>query len=254
VITGGIRLELPFLDLLQKSGKAVLRLVFHVAVRRGAEIHHSIRLLLAHDGKAQKKEKNGETHARLTHEAKRPSPPLPRNLSLCPNWEEVASLRSSALDIFPLSCPRRHPSFVNALTVSVSARQVLPENHHPIAPMIKHALILTVAACAALTSCQSGKTNHAACADMPPYKGSAAFERMKSLVGKWSGESPEMGTMNTEFRLIAGDSVIEERFAEGTPMEMLSTYHDVNGKLTMTHYCMLRNQPRMRLVKSPPTR
>jgi hypothetical protein len=61
-----------------------------------------------------------------------------------------------------------------------------------------------------------------------------------------------MGKMNTEFRLIAGDSVIQETFAGGTPMEMLSTYHDVNGKLTMTHYCMLRNQPRMKLVKSTP--
>ena len=115
--------------------------------------------------------------------------------------------------------------------------------------MNKHALLLAVAALAALTSCQSGQNKHAACADMPPYKGSAAFERMKSLVGRWSADSPEMGKMNTEFRLIAGDSVIEERFAEGTPMEMLSTYHDVNGKLTMTHYCMLRNQPRMKLVK-----
>lgn len=84
---------------------------------------------------------------------------------------------------------------------------------------------------------------------MPPYKGSAAFEKMKTLVGKWKGQSP-MGEMNTEFRLIASGSVIEERFAEGTPMEMLSTYHDVNGKLVMTHYCALRNQPRMRLVKS----
>ena len=85
---------------------------------------------------------------------------------------------------------------------------------------------------------------------MPPYKGSAAFERMKSLVGKWSAESPEMGKMNTEFRLIAGDSVIEERFAEGIPIEMLSVYHDVSGKLTMTHYCMLRNHPRMKHTKS----
>jgi hypothetical protein len=102
----------------------------------------------------------------------------------------------------------------------------------------------------ALNSCQVATNKHAACSDMPPYKGSAAFERMKTLVGKWSAESPEMGKMNTEFRLIAGGSVIEERFAGGTPMEMLSAYHDVNGKLTMTHYCMLRNQPRMNLVKS----
>ena len=102
----------------------------------------------------------------------------------------------------------------------------------------------------ALTSCQVGTKHQAACSNMPPYRGSAAFERMKTLVGKWSVECPTMGKMNTEFRLIAGDSVIEERFAEGTPMEMLSVYHDTNGKLSMTHYCMLRNQPRMKLTKS----
>lgn len=115
--------------------------------------------------------------------------------------------------------------------------------------MTKHALLLAALTCAALTSCQSGKIQHEACSDMPAYKGSAAFERMKTLVGKWSAESPQMGKMKTEFRLTAGGSVIEERFAAGTPMEMLSTYHDVNGNLTMTHYCMLRNQPRMKLVK-----
>ena len=118
--------------------------------------------------------------------------------------------------------------------------------------MIKPTLILPIVALVALTACQSVQTKPAAHSDMPPYKGSVAFERMKSLVGKWSADSPMMGKMNTEFRLIAGDSVIEERFAGGTPMEMLSTYHDVNGKLTMTHYCMLRNQPRMKLTKSTP--
>lgn len=112
--------------------------------------------------------------------------------------------------------------------------------------------LAALATLVALTSCHVGTTQHAACNDMPPYKGTAAFERMKKLVGKWSAESPEMGKMNTEFRLTAGDSVIEERFAGGTPMEMLSVYHDVNGKLTMTHYCMLRNQPRMKLAKSTP--
>lgn len=101
----------------------------------------------------------------------------------------------------------------------------------------------------ALSSCQSAKPHPEACMNMPPYRGSADFERMKTLVGKWSGQSPDMGKMNTEFRLIAGDSVIEERFAKDTPMEMLSTYHDVNGKLTMTHYCMLRNQPRMKVTR-----
>ncbi|MEI6712529.1 MAG: hypothetical protein WCO60_02170 [Verrucomicrobiota bacterium] len=116
--------------------------------------------------------------------------------------------------------------------------------------MTKQNLFLPTVAMVALSACQSVQPKPAAHAAIPPYKGSAAFERMKSLVGKWSANSPVMGKMNTEFRLIAGDSVLEERFAGGTPMEMLSTYHDVNGKLAMTHYCMLRNQPRMRLSKS----
>jgi hypothetical protein len=113
-----------------------------------------------------------------------------------------------------------------------------------------HTLLSSVVAIAAFTSCQTSKPDASAHAEIPAYKGSAAFERMKTLVGKWSGNSPMMGKMNTEFRLIAGGSVIEERFAEGTPMEMLSTYHDVNGKLKMTHYCALRNQPQMQLTKS----
>ena len=116
--------------------------------------------------------------------------------------------------------------------------------------MNKQSLIFACATFVSVTSCQTVATKTAPCTEMPPYRGSEAFERMKTLVGKWSAESPMMGKMKTEFRLIAGGSVIEERFAEGTPMEMLSTYHDVNGKLMMTHYCMLRNQPRMRLVKS----
>jgi hypothetical protein len=116
--------------------------------------------------------------------------------------------------------------------------------------MIKQALNVSIVALLALTGCQTAKTKPETSSAMPPYQGSAAFQRMKSLVGKWSAESPMMGKMNTEFRLIAGDSVIEETFAKDTPMEMLSVYHDVNSSLTMTHYCMLRNQPRMRLTKS----
>lgn len=109
-------------------------------------------------------------------------------------------------------------------------------------------LISSIVVLSSLTSCQTGKPMP--CADMPPYKGSAAFEQMKSLVGKWSANSPMMGKVNTEFRVIAGGSVVEETFEKGTPMEMLSVYHDVNGRLMMTHYCMLRNQPRMQLTKS----
>jgi len=81
---------------------------------------------------------------------------------------------------------------------------------------------------------------------------SSEFERMKSLVGTWKGKA-DMGQGPTEFtveyRLISGGSAIEERIFAGTPKEMVTMYHDRKGKLSLTHYCMLGNQPGM-LLKS----
>jgi hypothetical protein len=86
-----------------------------------------------------------------------------------------------------------------------------------------------------------------------PYKGSPEFERMKSLVGTWKG-THDMGQgpmeLAVEYRLVAGGSTLEERFFAGTPMEMVTMYHDQHGKLALTHYCMLHNQPGMLLKSS----
>lgn len=83
--------------------------------------------------------------------------------------------------------------------------------------------------------------------------GSPEFERMKSLVGTWSGKC-DMGAgpveMKVEYRLIANGSVLEERISPGTPMEMVSMYYDKAGKLAMTHYCVLGNRPEMALKSS----
>ncbi len=86
-----------------------------------------------------------------------------------------------------------------------------------------------------------------------PYTGSAEFERMKQLVGAWEGTS-DMGKqgekVKVEYRLTAGGSALVETLFPGTNEEMVSVYTDRNGKLAMTHYCMLRNQPRMTLAKA----
>src|SRR6266404_464243 len=79
-----------------------------------------------------------------------------------------------------------------------------------------------------------------------PYQGSAEFERMKGLVGVWES-TVDMGQgpmkVSLEYRLIAGGSAVEERIFAGSPQEMITMYHDKNGKLALTHYCMLANQP-----------
>jgi len=85
------------------------------------------------------------------------------------------------------------------------------------------------------------------------YQGSPEFERMKALVGTWKGKT-DMGQgpmeMTVEYRVISGGSAIEERIFAGTPKEMVTMYHDKNGKLALTHYCMLANRPGMLLESS----
>ncbi len=74
----------------------------------------------------------------------------------------------------------------------------------------------------------------------------AAFARMKSLTGNWSGKM--MGqrlTMN--YRVIAGGSAVLQTCLANTPMEMITVYYLKDGKLVQTHYCTLGNQPRMKL-------
>lgn len=110
-------------------------------------------------------------------------------------------------------------------------------------------LLLSAAPC--LHAADSDKP--AAAATAAPKAGSAEFERMKSLIGTWKGKA-DMGSgpveMTITYRLIAGGSVLEERIAPGTPMEMVSMYYDKAGKLAMTHYCILGNRPEMALKSS----
>ena len=92
--------------------------------------------------------------------------------------------------------------------------------------------------------------------------GSAEFERLKALVGRWESEMPMSGgggseggkdammTVATEYRVAANGSVIVERNFPDTPKEMISVYHDRGDKLWMTHYCAKGNQPQMSLTKA----
>jgi len=84
-------------------------------------------------------------------------------------------------------------------------------------------------------------------------QGSPEFERMKTLVGTWTGKT-DMGEgpidVTLQYRLLAGGSVLEERCFAGSPKEMVTMYYDQNGKLAMTHYCVFGNRPGMLLKAS----
>lgn len=82
----------------------------------------------------------------------------------------------------------------------------------------------------------------------------AEFEKLKSLVGTWTGETKMHGDKEEAFKvtyeLTSGGSVVMERLNPGTPHEMVTMYHLEGGKLCMTHYCMLGNSPKMRMKKA----
>jgi len=89
-----------------------------------------------------------------------------------------------------------------------------------------------------------------------PLRAAAApspLGRLAGLVGTWKG-TVDMGQGPVEFvsqyRLIAAGSVIEERCFQGTPNEMVTMFYDKGGKLALTHYCMMGNQPAMALKSS----
>ena len=87
----------------------------------------------------------------------------------------------------------------------------------------------------------------------PKHEGSDELKLIKGLAGTWTGEvdhgkGPEPVTI--VYRVTGAGSAVVETFNPGKPMEMVTVYHDRDGKLEMTHYCMLGNQPQMKLTDS----
>jgi hypothetical protein len=97
-------------------------------------------------------------------------------------------------------------------------------------------------------------------ADMDAKKGMetpkmpAEFDKVKALVGTWKGTADmggdKPGEVTNTFELTSNGTAILEKVCAGSPHEMVSMYCSEGGKLTMTHYCSVGNQPKMSLMKS----
>jgi hypothetical protein len=74
----------------------------------------------------------------------------------------------------------------------------------------------------------------------------AAFEKLKTLEGKWEGKSTKGWTERVEYDAIAGGSVLMERSFGAHPNEWMATMIHLDGdRLLLTHYCIAKNQPRL---------
>ena len=87
-----------------------------------------------------------------------------------------------------------------------------------------------------------------------PALAARAFDRIKALEGEWEGSSTKGWKDRVSFQTIAGGSCVVERSDfEAHPNEtMLTVFHMDGEDLVLTHYCVAKNQPRLRATEISP--
>lgn len=82
--------------------------------------------------------------------------------------------------------------------------------------------------------------------------GDKALDQLKALAGTWVSEKPGQDgkPMTTVFKVTSGGTAVEETLFAGSDHEMIDMYTVEDGKVVLTHYCMMDNQPRMQLKSS----
>ena len=104
---------------------------------------------------------------------------------------------------------------------------------------------------ATLGGCQSGpestSPDHAAHAD--DANAARQLEQVKAMAGTWYLADAEDGDAPTAiYRVVANETAVEERLFPGQAKEMITMYFIDEGRLTLTHFCALGNQPTMGAV------
>jgi len=90
-------------------------------------------------------------------------------------------------------------------------------------------------------------------ADVDSEMAKAVFERLKKLAGRWEhvadeaaeGEETMPAGMVVTYEVTSGGSAVLETEFAGQPHEMLTIYTLNQGRLVLTHYCAMNNQPYM---------
>jgi hypothetical protein len=76
-------------------------------------------------------------------------------------------------------------------------------------------------------------------------KVAGGFDRLKTLVGEWQATGEDGKPVTSSFRLVSNDTALEETFQSDKDHEMVTLYTADEGRVAMTHYCSMGNQPRL---------
>ena len=111
------------------------------------------------------------------------------------------------------------------------------------------AVLMTVAFLVALGRVTGAEEAEPEASGRPTVEAPSGFERIKALAGVWV-RAAEDGSPTDEvvsiFRVTAGGHSVIETLFPGSEMEMITMYSESAGRLWLTHYCCVGNQPRMR--------
>jgi hypothetical protein len=79
-----------------------------------------------------------------------------------------------------------------------------------------------------------------------------AFAAIKNMPGTWEGKATDGHPLQVTFKVVSGGSAVMSEIVGHGPEDMISMFNlDGPGKLLMTHYCGVGNQPRMQASVSP---
>lgn len=79
---------------------------------------------------------------------------------------------------------------------------------------------------------------------------SAAWDKLKMLVGDWKGvyagpDAEGDGTVRISYKLVSNGTGLMETLESGHDTSMITVYHLDGPRIMATHYCVAGNQPRM---------
>jgi hypothetical protein len=90
----------------------------------------------------------------------------------------------------------------------------------------------------------------AAAVPAPAVNAQAAFDRLKALEGTWVATAKDGVAATTRFEIVGGGSVVVEHYSNPAMPgggHMMTAYHLDGPDLVLTHYCIAKNQPTLRL-------